>query len=334
MQAFTGVTRTGLGLALAIAIVAVPATAGAGDIEVRSRLAAGVVEKWSGHVEAVYGVDGETWARRMTATFDAASLEDLRLALGQDDFQAMSEVLLGHGDDIAPAALGDPEGNLVFTPINACRIIDTRIVGGEIAAEGSRNFVAATLSDFTSQGGIAGNCGIPLDISAVTANVSAANPVLEGYFTAYPANSPLPLAASLTFQGGLRDDTNGTVISLCSDGNCQPDFTVYASKEAHLVIDVTGYFAPPEATALDCVTQTESGSLSLLPTLQSINVTCPAGYAATGGGCGGALGVSVGYSRPLVVDGRNVGWNCGLLGSVLSILGYEASASCCRIPGR
>jgi hypothetical protein len=100
------------------------------------------------------------------------------------------------------------------------------------------------------------------------------------------------------------------------------------------VLDVTGYYMEPEATALDCTVAQESGNLALLGGLQPKFVNCPAGYTATGGGCGGPLGIAVSNSEPNVVAGQPVGWKCDLVGSLLSVIGYQVNATCCRVPGR
>lgn len=122
------------------------------DAALRAELAALIVSDWSDHVEAVYGIDGATWARRMTATFEAAPLPSLQQAVMQSDFQAMSAALLEPARGGSALALGDAGGDLVFTPVTACRIADTRLVGGPIGQAQSRNFIAATTTSFAGQG--------------------------------------------------------------------------------------------------------------------------------------------------------------------------------------
>src|SRR4051794_13925193 len=54
--------------------------------------------------------------------------------------------------EVAPLFIADPLTDLVLTPLNPCRIIDTRSGGGPIAANTQRTF-SATTSSFTAQGG-------------------------------------------------------------------------------------------------------------------------------------------------------------------------------------
>ena len=94
------------------------------------------------------------------------------------------------------------------------------------------------------------------------------------------------------------------------------------------------YFTEPQATALDCTVAQQTGNLDLLSGLQTRSVSCPAGYSATGGGCGGPLGIGVSNSQPLVTSGQPTGWSCDLVGSLLSIISYQVNATCCRTAGR
>lgn len=163
-------------------------------------------------------------------------------------------------------------------------------------------------------------------------NVAAVNPLSNGYFTAYPSNETRPLASSLNYIAGVVTSSEST-FRLCRPA-CPTQFSVYSLSQSEIVIDVNGYFAEPEATALDCTVAQQSGNLDLLSGLQARTVSCPAGYTATGGGCGGPLGIGVSNSHPVMVGGQPSGWSCDLVGSLLSILPYQVSATCCRIPGR
>jgi hypothetical protein len=78
----------------------------------------------------------------------------------------------------------------------------------------------------------------------------------------------------------------------------------------------------------------QTGNLALLSGLQPKTVSCPAGYTATGGGCGGPLGIGVSNSQPLMAAGVPTGWSCDLVGSLLSVISYQINATCCRTPGR
>lgn len=318
-------------------------TTGLAPEAMRGELAQDIVDRWSPYVERSYGAMGAGWGERMEGTLQSADISNLELAASATSFEQMNAALLGAGGgsgmvtakgapDVQPTSLGAPGEDLVYTPLNPCRIVDTRVVGGPIAANGTRSFKSYTTTDFTSQGGETSNCNLPQNVSALTVKITSVYPANDGYFTAYPFNEAKPLASSLNYSAGLilSDESH---IRLCRPA-CPSEFNVYSYAQSEVVIDVTGYFIEPEATALDCTIAQESGSLALLSGLQTKDVQCPTGYAATGGGCGGVLGIGVSNSEPMVVSGQPVGWQCDLVGSLLSVLGYQVNATCCRVPGR
>lgn len=317
-------------------------TTGLAPEAMRGELAQDIVERWSPYVERSYGAMGAGWSERMEGTLQSADISNLELAASATSFEQMNAALLGtggtgmsvanSGPGIQPTSIGVPGEDLVFTPLTPCRIVDTRIAGGPMTAEGTRSFKAFTASDFTAQGGANSNCGLPQNVSAISVKMASVYPLAEGWFTAYPFDVPMPLAASLNYNaGGVTSDQE--IVRLCRPA-CPSEFNVYSRKQADLVIDVTGYFMEPEATVLDCTVAQESGSLALLSGIQTKDVQCPAGYAATGGGCGGVLGIGISNSEPMVAGGQPVGWQCDLVGSLLSVLGYQVNATCCRVPGR
>jgi len=334
-------------------------TNGLAPESMRQELSREIVARWKPYVDKTYGAAAGDWSRRMQPTFQNTDIANLERALGAKSFIDMTDALFGgrravdgriSPDQIQartqgktttaglvkPKALGSPGSDLVYTPLTPCRIIDTRVVGGALTAESTRNFRAFTSTDFTAQGGAPSNCGIPQNVSAVTVAIASQAATSSGYFTAYPFNETRPGAATLNYNVSsptVNVYSSAADVRLCRPG-CASEFSVYSKATAQLIVDVTGYFAEPEATALDCTVASESGSLALLSGLQTRSITCPAGYTATGGGCGGVLGVTVTNSQPLIVGGQPVGHSCDLVGSLLSILGYQVSATCCRLPGR
>lgn len=312
-------------------------TTGVAPESMRDELAGGIIEQWGPHVESTYGVRASEWADRMAPSFDSVDISNLERAASAVTFQQMTSALLGgsrtpQAESVTPTALGDPGKDLVFTPITPCRIVDTRVVGGPIVGHQTRMFNGFTTTDFTGQGGDASNCGIPLNAAALSVKVVSELPSQRGYFTIYPSNEPRPLASSLNYEWN-QTTSDEAHIKLCRPG-CPTEFSVYSDATSSLIMDVTGYFMEPEATAVDCTVAQQSGNLDLLSGLQTRSVNCPAGYTATGGGCGGILGVAVSNSQPQVVGGQPNGWRCDLVGSLLSVLSYQVSATCCRVPGR
>lgn len=315
-------------------------TSGLAPESMRKELAQGIVQQWADTAGQRYRLSAQDWAKRMAPTLRHADIANLERAASSIDFDQMNRELLGGAvptKSVVPASLAKTSGvssgtDLVFTPVTACRIVDTRLVGGPIAADGTRDFAAFTATDFTSQGGAAGDCGIPENASAVIVKVTSVLPAGNGYLTAYPSGESRPLASSLNYTAH-QVTSNEAVIRLCRPG-CAAQFTLYSYAQGDVVVDVAGYYMEPVAKALDCTVAQQVGNLDLLSGLQTRSVSCPAGYTATGGGCGGPLGIGVSNSQPLVSAGQPTGWSCGLVGSLLSVISYQVSATCCRTPGR
>lgn len=335
-------------VALAAVVVAVPAaaagmmwmgevtTTGLAPESMREELAENIVREWSGEASKRYGVPPRQWAETLVPTLRETDISNLEKAASSPDFDSMSLALVG---STSPGALrnfgtklGQAGSDLVYTPITPCRIVDTREAGGAMAATEIRSFKGYTATDFTSQGGAASTCNIPANISALAISVTSPLPSGPGYFTLYPFNEPMPLTTALNYNPGLILSAQSNT-RLCRP-SCPSQFNVYSHNQSHLVIDVEGYFAEPVATELECTVAQQTGNLDLLGGLQPRSVNCPAGYAATGGGCGGPLGIGVSNSQPVVVDGKTVGWRCDLVGSLLSVVSYQVNATCCRTPGR
>jgi hypothetical protein len=141
------------------------------------------------------------------------------------------------------------QADLVYTPVTPCRIIDTRIAGGPIAAGSTRNFfVAGTGMGF--QGGPAAGCGVPLGpATAAVINLVAVVPAGAGDLRITPFGTAIPLASIINYASvpGLNL-ANGPAITICNSAttSCGFDITIQADASAtDLVADVQGYFAAP-----------------------------------------------------------------------------------------
>ena len=98
----------------------------------------------------------------------AGNLDGLRNVLAN----ALSSTAPVKASRIQPEALGDAGDDLVYTPINPCRIVDTRLGGGGFLVDDTERDWKASLpgGSFTSQGGSSTDCGIPASPAAVLAN--------------------------------------------------------------------------------------------------------------------------------------------------------------------
>lgn len=122
-----------------------------------------------------------------------------------------------------------------YYTINPCRAYDSRSNSGSALVSGSN----------TSINVLASACGIPSNARTVVGNLTVVNPSGQGYITVYPGNYPQPLAATENFNSGAIL-ANSVVLPLATDGSgtLNVSLLVGNSGSAHVVLDVSGYFAP------------------------------------------------------------------------------------------
>jgi hypothetical protein len=327
------------------------ASAASASPKERGQLTRQFVTKWGAYVQRIYGVPVGTWANRMVPNFVNADANNLRNALKRDTFEGAMAELSGAGhrmnDDqvisklaslepganagkprITAKTLGALTNDLVYTPLAPCRILDTRsTAAGAIAGNTTRNFVAINASSFTGQGGSATNCGtLGLSATAVAINLTAVTPSIAGYATAYPFGTAQPLASSINYTAGAI--VNNALIVQIPNPLSSFDFTIYTFGQSHYVADIVGYFAPPVATALQCV-ETANTDLSIAASGGTGNAVAPAwgvGYTQTATNC-----ETTSWLMPIVYFQSGT---CSARNGDSSAQTLRASRTCCRVPGR
>jgi len=235
---------------------------------------------------------------------------------------------------VGDSGIGDFADNLVYTPINPCRIVDTRPpVSLTLAAGTSRSFDVDNPTTFAFQGGKNGPCGIPYGVaSAVEMTITATNTAAGGYFTAWAVGAAQPLASLLNYTAGQTIADTVIVPVLPGSGN---DFNVFSAATSDVVVDILGYFAAPVATPLDC-TQVNSGNVSsAVNTWTAIDAICPTGFTATGGGWSTPEG-SLGYPGVWLfsIPNGDTSWRTWVDNQTNGPRQIATWAQCCRIPGR
>ena len=324
----------------------------------RGRLASAFVMKWGEYVQSVYGIPVKVWASRMVPTFVNADPVNFRKSLSRQTLEGALATLNGAGarisdqqviDTLASASprrgraqptpvmrkLGDLGGDLVYTPIQPCRIVDTRLTpAGPVAANTTRDFRATATADFSSQGGSATDCGtMSINATAIAMNVTAVFPNGAGYATVYPFGSTQPLASSVNYTAGSI--VNNAIISKIPNPLSTSDFTLFSFAGADYVVDVVGYFAPPQATALECATVTANTQVSAGANFTLNAPACGTGFTLTGVGCKSNGFREVDWATNGLIagangaDGQCKGTNVGTNQTVVQIVGQ-----CCRVPGR
>ncbi len=325
---------------------ATPASdAGAATPAERAALIRQFVRKWGGYAERVYGVDVGVWSQRMVPTFAHGDVTNLREALRRETFEGALASLTGRGarttdaaivDGLARAgagtsparvpvvarALGDLAQDLVFTPVQPCRIVDTRNALGAIQAGLIRSYRVTGKANYLDQGGSSTNCTLQTEqISAAVLYVTAVTPAGAGYATVYPYATNQPSTSNINYSAG--DIVNGAAIVRVPNPATTYDFTIFSYATSDYVIDVVGYYAPPRATALTTTNIAAGG------TGQATAPACQAGFTATGLDC-----ESTSWSMPIVFSSLRGGSVCGARNGGATTASLKVSQRCCRVPGR
>jgi hypothetical protein len=127
---------------------------------------------------------------------------------------------------------------LSFVPVTPCRVADTRNSDGPfggpvIAGQSSRDF-AIPVSP----------CGIPPTAQAYALNVTVVPTGSLRFVTVWPSGQPQPVVSTLNSYDG-RIKSNAAIMPAGTNGA----ITVFATDNTHVIIDITGYFAPGTDTS-------------------------------------------------------------------------------------
>jgi hypothetical protein len=143
--------------------------------------------------------------------------------------------------------------NLMFNAIAPCRILDTRLGGGVLAANTTRQINVVGLTDYSAQGGFAGDCHIPgftgggAHVQAVMVNFIAVSSGGAGDLRAWPTDQATPTASIINYASTSSNHglnlANGLVLPVRQDSQ-GGDITIRADvSSTHVVADITGYFS-------------------------------------------------------------------------------------------
>lgn len=285
--------------------------------------------------------------REFTAAGRHRMIEQLASTRSTDDLLALTYDPAA-ARRIVTSALGDSGRDLIFTPVAPCRIIDTRLAGGILAAETSRSFFVAGTTGFPTQGGKAGGCGVPEGATAAVLNIVAVTPAGPGNLVTFAYDEPTPatpLASVINYGAvtGLNAIANGTVVPICDPlvGVCTFDLIVHARvNSVHLVVDVTGYMgAFPVGEIMTTVLASDgTGSGLDADTIDGVDSgvlqarvtgTCPAGSSIQAVSANGSVTCESTMTTVLASGGPGSGLNADLLDNLnSSSFQLRVSSSC------
>ncbi len=122
-----------------------------------------------------------------------------------------------------------------FYPLTPCRLVDTR---GPAGPWGAPRLQGGAVRVFPASG----VCGIPPEATALSVNVTAADPSTLGHLRVFEGGGQVPSTSLLNFQPGLNR-ANNAIIPLAGFPRALAVFGGLApSASVDVVIDVNGYF--------------------------------------------------------------------------------------------
>ena len=220
----------------------------------RSALVTRLAKQWSGDFAVLPG-DRRLTHEQLSSVLFALRADRLFAVTLAGDAEAIEAVLGEAKRDVAQPrvaakALGDATADLTYTPINPCRILDTRAtVAGPLAPNVARTFDGYS-TNFAAQGGTGSGCGIPNGVAALAMNVYAVNPTNLGFIKVWPANGTEPDVSTVNYQPGITAIATGTLVPV--DQANSNRFSAKSPATVDFIADVVGYFKPPgDATGLD-----------------------------------------------------------------------------------
>ena len=122
-------------------------------------------------------------------------------------------------------------GGLGFHPVTPCRVANT--AGNRMQAGETRDFP------------ISPSCGIPSTAQAYSLNVTVMPPGPLIYLSIWPTGQPQPVVSTLNSLDGYVV-ANAAIVPAGAGGMVR----VYVSDATDVILDINGYFAPPDAGTL------------------------------------------------------------------------------------
>ena len=122
-------------------------------------------------------------------------------------------------------------GGASFTPLAPMRVLDTRSTDARLDGASAGVAIPARRTVKVS---VAGQRGIPVEIDAVSINITVTGSQGDGYLTAYPCGT-LPTASTVNFTVG-NDTANAAEVPV--DGNGM--ICLWSSAPTHMIVDVNG----------------------------------------------------------------------------------------------
>ncbi len=250
------------------------------------------------------------------------------------DSPSVKTSLKASANGMNPTLIGSSIADTTYTPLpnGRCRVADSRVAPATLLPGLTvRGIDTEDTSSYASQGGTGSsagdgsvNCGIPSFATALVVSVTALTVGNVGFLKIFE-NGKSYTEGNTVFFTASTSASNDVIVTSCQA--CALELSVYASTPVHYVLDVIGFYMPPQATAVECVTTAET-SVAVAASGGQQNATapaCAAGYTQTATNCKGNWNLPIVFSA----GGTCSAQNNGLVSETL-----RASRTCCRVPGR
>lgn len=293
------------------------------------------------------GVDGRGWAAKLGRAVGLADAVNVQNAVRMPTLDMALAVLTGQPVDSptmkakyadlmkggTPTLIGSTIADTTYTPLpyGRCRVADSRVINAVLPAATVRPIDTEDTNSYASQGGNGSsngdgstNCGIPSYVTALAVSVTVLTTGYEGFFKIFD-NSKTYTSGNTVFFTPSVSASNDVVVTSCQ--SCAYELSVYASAPVNYVIDVIGYYMPPQATALQCQdTANTIVSVAVGGTANAAAPACPTGYTQTATNC-----ETGSWMMPIVFSHSGI---CSAKNNDASASELRASRTCCRVPGR
>jgi hypothetical protein len=226
-------------------------------------------------VSTLNSYDGRTKANAAIVPADTTDNNRAISVFGTDD----TDVIV----DINGYYVPGTSSSLAFYPVAPCRAVDTRDAT-RVSGLGIPNLQAGETRTFSLQ---SSGCGLPNTAQAYALNFTAVPRTNRlGFLSVWPGGQSQPIVSTLNATTGTVT-ANAAIVPVGSSGQV----SAYTTDPTDLIIDVSGYYAPPGSGELalynvtPCRAYDSRGSNLQAPPLG----TGSGSQNAAGGGCSGRI---------------------------------------------
>jgi hypothetical protein len=198
--------------------------------------------------------------------------------------------------DISGYFIPATASSLEFYPLAPCRVVDTRNAASSL---GGPSLAAGQARSFPVQ---SSSCMIPPSAQAYSLNVTVLPSGPLGYLTMWPAGQVQPYVSTLNAPTGTIT-ANAAIVPAGNGGAV----SVFVTNDSQVILDVNGYFAPPNSggnslyTTVPCrVLDTRGLASTPFPGTYEVNVQAS--------GCALSAAVTAMVLNATVVPVPQLGW--------------------------